>query len=108
MRFQSAEKLAKELAESPDDEGFQSEKKKELMARNNLKFSCYVLDVSHKEMNLHEIKMLGLGIEEAVSECSKKNGGEPNFKAQYQRYVFDFFKEGSEDLDGGCTEKITL
>ena len=85
-----------------------SEKKKELMARNMLKYGCYVLDVSHKDLNLHEIKMLGLGIEEAVSECSKKNGGEPNFKAQYQRYVFDFFKEGSEEIEGGCTDKITL
>jgi len=62
-------------------------------------------------MSLHEIKMLGLSIEEGANEAAKKagHGGGQNFKAQYQRYVFDFFKEtAQEDGQGGFTEKITL
>lgn len=77
------------------------------------KFGCYVLEVGHKEMTMHEIKMLGLSIEEAVNEAAKSHGGDTNHKAQYQRYVFDFFKDVNEDLEtdteyGGYTEKILL
>lgn len=62
-------------------------------------------------MSLHEIKMLGLSIEEGVNEAAKSAGhtGGQNVKAQYQRYVFDFFKEtAQEDGEGGFTEKINL
>ena len=62
-------------------------------------------------MSMHEIKMLGLSIEEAVNEAAKAKGGPQNFKSQYQRYIFDFFKDVNEDLTsdteyGGYTEKI--
>jgi hypothetical protein len=30
-----------------------------------------VLNIGHKDMNLHEIKMLGLSIEEGVNEAAK-------------------------------------
>lgn len=59
--------------------------------------------------------MLGCSIEEGVNEAVKRSwdegnsfglvSGEQNFKAQYQRYIFDFFKEGK---DGGYTDKIDL
>lgn len=67
------------------------------------------MDIGHKDMALHEIKMLGLSIEEAVNEASKSSGGGQNFKAQYQRYIFDFLKEQLDEEDlGGYTEKIHL
>lgn len=88
---------------------FVSEKKTELVERNSKKFGCYVMDVNHKDMTMHEIKMLGLSIEEGVNEAVKKTGGAQNFKSQYQRYSFDFLKEANETIDsGGFTEKITL
>lgn len=110
MRFQSTQKILKEIeADSRllNDE-FQGEKKKELIYRNSKKHGCYVLDVPHRDMSLHEIKMLGLSIEEGVNEAvnkSKEQGknfgdmipNNQNFKAQYQRYIFDFFKEANED-----------
>lgn len=74
MRFQAAEKLTKEYieeAETISGDQFQSEKKKEIAERNAKKFGCYVLDIGHKDMNLHEIKMLGLSIEEATNEAAK-------------------------------------
>lgn len=115
MKFQAAEKLTKEYIEECETiqgDQFQSEKKKELADRTAKKFGCYVLDIGHKDMNLHEIKMLGLSIEEGVNEAAKagKYGGAQNHKAQYQRYVFDFFKETDHDSGeaGGYTEKIKL
>ena len=56
-----------------------SEKKKELAERNAKKFGCYVMEVGHKDMTMHEIKMLSLNIESSVNEVSK----EPNYKSQY-------------------------
>jgi len=58
-----------------------TEKKKELAGRNSKKFGCYVMDVGHKDMTMHEVKMLGLSIEEAVNEAAKKKNGGQNFKA---------------------------
>jgi len=65
-----------------------------MIYRNSKKQGCYVLDVPHRDMSLHEIKMLGLSIEEGVNEAvnkSKSQGKEfgdmipntQNFKAQY-------------------------
>ena len=75
--------------------------------RNSRKFGCYVLDLSHREMSLNEIKMLGITIEAGVNQAVKNskeqgknfdNENQQNFKAQYQRYIFDFFKEQDSDL----------
>ena len=44
-----------------------------MASRNERKYGCYVLDVSHREMSLHEIKMLGLSIEEGVNEAVQKS-----------------------------------
>ena len=60
---------------------------------------------------IDEIKMLGLSVEEGVNIAAKKasHSGGQNFKAQYQRYIFDFFKEtAQEEGQGGFTEKISL
>mmetsp|Transcript_7603 Transcript_7603/g.12779 ORF Transcript_7603/g.12779 Transcript_7603/m.12779 type:complete len:335 (-) Transcript_7603:48-1052(-) len=127
MRFQKAEKLAKESYQSSAEtfgaEEFQSEKKKDMAYRNGRKFGCYVLDVTNKDVNIHEVSMLGLTIEECVNQAlkiSKDKGlkfgndnqnSNQNFKTKYSRYVFDFFKPSSELLDedkGGYTEKIEL
>lgn len=84
MRFQSAEKLTKEYVEESETihgDEFVTEKKRELADRNSKKFGCYVLDVNSKDMTMHEIKMLGLSIEEGVNEAAKKSNGPQNFKA---------------------------
>lgn len=69
------------------------------------------MEVGYKDMTMHEIKMLALSIEEAVNEAAR--GGEQNHKAQYQKYIFDFFKDVNEDAAteaeyGGYTERISL
>ena len=86
MRFQRAEKLTKDYVEESETlhgDDFVTEKKKELAARNAKKFRSYVLDVPHKDMGLHEIKMLALSIEEGVNKAAEQNGGAMNYKAQY-------------------------
>lgn len=111
MRFQGTEKLTREYVEESETihgDELITEKKKELAGRNSKKFGCYVMDVGHKDMTMHEVKMLGLSIEEAVNEAAKKKNGGQNFKAQYQRYIFDFYKEGGSSDEGGYTEKINL
>ena len=48
-----------------------------MQERNAKKFGCYVMDLGHKECNMHEIKMLGLTIEEGVNsatEAAKTDG----------------------------------
>ena len=62
---------------------------------------------------MHEIKMLGLSIEEATNEAAKAKSSAQNHKTQYQRYLFDFFKDVNDDLTseteyGGYTEQINL
>lgn len=130
MRFQRSEKLAKDFAEETSSvfgtDQYIADKKRELAERNAKKFGCYVLDVSHRDMSLHEIKMLGLTIEEGVNlavkaaqaegkefgASSANAGHQQNLKAQYQRYIFDFYKEPEEDGEhgdsGGYSEKIDL
>lgn len=80
--------------------------------RNANKFGCYVLEVGHKEMTMHEIKMLGLSIEQGVNEATQSQKGEQNYKANYQRYIFDFFKDSNDETNendlGGYTNKISL
>ena len=39
--------------------------------RNEKKFGCYVLDLTHKEMTMDEINMVSLSIEEAVNIAIK-------------------------------------
>lgn len=73
MRFQSTEKLVKDYEQEQQSQSDPSDKKKEMASRNERKHNCYVLDVAHREMNLHEIKMLGLSIEEAVNEAVNKS-----------------------------------
>ena len=117
MRFQSTSKLVKETQDQDADQ-YLSDKKKEMAIRNTKKYGCYVLNVNHRDMSLHEIKMLGCSIEEGVNEAVKRSwdegnsfgliSGQQNFKAQYQRYIFDFYKEGNSSNDGGYTEKIDL
>lgn len=41
--------------------------------RNSRKFGCYVLDLSHREMSLNEIKMLGITIEAGVNQAVKNS-----------------------------------
>lgn len=50
-----------------------SDRKRDIAMRNSKKFGCYVLDISHKEMSMHEVKMLGVSIEEGVNEAIKKS-----------------------------------
>jgi len=76
MRFQRSEKLAKEMrqeAETFSGDQYLNERKRDIAVRNAKKFGCYVLDIGHKDMSLHEIKMLGLTIEEGVNEAIKKS-----------------------------------
>ena len=90
MRFQSTQKLVKEIEEQNLEE---HDKRKEILIRNSKKHGCYNLMVSHRDMILHEIKMLGVSIEEGVNEAVKKSwdegksfgqaAGQQNFKAQY-------------------------
>lgn len=47
--------------------------------RNQRKFGCYVLDLSHREMPLHEIKMLSLTIEEGVNQAVKNSEKQGKF-----------------------------
>lgn len=128
MRFQRSEKLAKEYLEETSSvfgaDDYIADKKREMAERNTKKFGCYVLDLNHRDVPLHEIKMLGLTIEEGVNTAVKEahEAGKEfqphtaahmqNFKAQYQRYIFDFYKESDEDGDhgdaGGYTEPIDL
>ena len=78
MRFQSTQKLVKEINESESEEQYQSEKKREMMLRNAKKYGCYTLTVNHRDMSLHEIKMLGVSIEEGVNNAVKKAWDEGN------------------------------
>ena len=48
-----------------------ADKKREMAERNTKKFGCYVLDLNHRDVPLHEIKMLGLTIEEGVNIAVK-------------------------------------
>jgi hypothetical protein len=55
------------------------------------KHNCYNLSVNHRDMSLHEVKMLGCSIEEGVNEAVKRSwdegnsfgliSGQQNFKA---------------------------
>ena len=76
MRFQRSEKLAKEYLDETSSvfgmDEYIADKKREMAERNTKKFGCYVLDLNHRDVPLHEIKMLGLTIEEAVNIAVKK------------------------------------
>lgn len=68
MRFQDAEKLTKDL-QKEEDVDFKSDKAREIAERNAKKFGCYVLNLNFKDIPLHEIKLLGVSIEEGVNEA---------------------------------------
>ena len=87
MRFQRSEKLAKDYSDAISNvfgaDNYIEDKTKEMAERNTKKFGCYVLEVGHKEI-IHEIKMLGLAIEECVNiavQDSQDNGKFPNSNA---------------------------
>lgn len=52
---------------------FIADKKMELAERNSKKYGCYVLDIHHRDMPLHEIKMLGISIQEGVTIAVKSS-----------------------------------
>lgn len=87
MRFQRSEKLAAEYIDDSNvigNDSLISDKKREMAIRNSKKFGCYVLDLSHREMPLHEIKMLGLTIEEGVNLAVKNAADqEKGFDSKY-------------------------